>query len=332
MSALTHATPAKTDTDPSQSDLGVARRVLAQAGTGLVMMASELGEEFIQCVSLIAGLEGRLIVSGMGKSGHIGQKIAATLASTGTPAFFVHPAEASHGDLGMISDGDAVLALSNSGETLELSDLVSYTRRFGIPLIGMTGKCQSALAEQSDIVLALPEVGEAGPHGAPTTSTTLMITLGDAIAVALLERRGFTADDYRVFHPGGKLGKGLLKVADIMHTDSEIPLARPDAPMSETILTMTEKTFGTAGVVDDAGQLIGIVTDGDLRRHMAEKMIGMTTSEVMTTAPKTIGPSILAAEALRLMNEWKVTCLFAVDAGKPVGILRMHDILRAGVV
>lgn len=332
MSASTHATQTKTDTDPGQSDLGVARRVLAQAGTGLTMMAAELGEEFVQCVSLIAGLEGRLIVSGMGKSGHIGHKIAATLASTGTPAFFVHPAEASHGDLGMISDGDAVLALSNSGETPELSDLVSYTRRFGIPLIGMTGKSQSTLAEQSDIVLCLPEVGEAGPHGAPTTSTTLMITLGDAIAVALLERRGFTADDYRVFHPGGKLGKGLLKVADIMHTDSEIPLTRPDAPMSETILTMTEKTFGIAGVVDDAGQLIGIVTDGDLRRHMAEQIIGMTTSEVMTTAPKSIGPKILAAEALRLMNEWKVTCLFAVDAGKPVGILRMHDILRAGVV
>lgn len=332
MAVSTQATQTKAESESGQADLDAARRVLAQAETGLTMMASELGDAFVQCVSLISGLDGRLIVSGMGKSGHIGHKIAATLASTGTPAFFVHPAEASHGDLGMISDGDAVLALSNSGETPELSDLVSYTRRFGIPLIGMTGKRQSTLAEQSDIVLCLPEVAEAGPHGAPTTSTTLMITLGDAIAVALLERRGFTADDYRVFHPGGKLGKSLSKVADLMHKDDEIPLTRPESPMSDTILTMTEKTFGIAGVVDTAGQLIGIVTDGDLRRHMAEQIIGMTTSDVMTDAPKTIGPNTLAAEALRLMNEWKVTCLFVVEDGKPVGILRMHDILRAGVV
>lgn len=315
-----------------ESDLSVARRVIGQAGNGLSAMADELGEEFIQCIETLSQLKGRVIVSGMGKSGHIGHKIAATLASTGTPAFFVHPAEASHGDLGMISDTDAVLALSNSGETAELSDLVSYTRRFGIPLIGMTGRRQSTLAEQSDIVLCLPDVEEAGPHGAPTTSTTLMITLGDALAVALLERRGFTADDYRVFHPGGKLGKSLLKVTDLMHVGDEIPLAQPAAPMSETILTMTNKTFGIVGVVDDAGALIGIVTDGDLRRHMADGLVGMSTSAVMTSEPKTIGPQTLAAEALRLMNNWKVTCLFAVDGGKPVGILRMHDILRAGVV
>lgn len=312
--------------------LAVARRVIGQAETGLSAMSAELGEEFSQCIETLSGLQGRVIVSGMGKSGHIGHKIAATLASTGTPAFFVHPAEASHGDLGMISDTDAVLALSNSGETSELSDLVSYTRRFGIPLIGMTGKRKSTLAEQSDIVLCLPDVEEAGPHGAPTTSTTLMITLGDAIAVALLERRGFTADDYRVFHPGGKLGKSLFKVTDLMHTGNELPLTKPDTPMSETILTMTNKTFGTVGVVDEGDQLIGIVTDGDLRRHMADGLIGMSTADVMTANPKTIAPNILAAEALRLMNTWKVTCLFAVDDGKPVGILRMHDILRAGVV
>lgn len=315
-----------------ESDVAVARRVIGQAGGGLSAMADELGAEFVQCVETIANLEGRLIVSGMGKSGHIGHKIAATLASTGTPAFFVHPAEASHGDLGMISDTDAVLALSNSGETAELSDLVSYTRRFGIPLIGMTGKRESTLAEQSDTVLCLPDVEEAGPHGAPTTSTTLMITLGDAIAVALLERRGFTADDYRVFHPGGKLGKSLFKVLDLMHAGEEIPLTQPDAPMSETILTMTNKTFGIVGVVNDDGMLTGIVTDGDLRRHMADGLIGMSTAEVMTSDPKTIGPHTLAAEALRFMNNWKVTCLFVVDGGKPVGILRMHDILRAGVV
>ncbi len=318
--------------DPGASDLAVARRVIAQAVTGLSAMAADLGDEFAQCVTLIASLKGRVIVSGMGKSGHIGHKIAATLASTGTPAFFVHPAEASHGDLGMISDIDAVLALSNSGETAELSDLVSYTRRFGIPLIGITGKRESTLAEQSDIVLCLPDVEEAGPHGAPTTSTTLMITLGDAIAVALLENRGFTADDYRVFHPGGKLGKSLLKVTHIMHTGDDIPLTHPTSLMSDTIITMTNKTFGIAGVVDDSGALVGIVTDGDLRRHMADKLIGMATVDVMTTKPKTIKSTTLAAEALRLMNEWKVTCLFVVDDGKPVGIVRMHDVLQAGVV
>ncbi|MEQ9445760.1 MAG: KpsF/GutQ family sugar-phosphate isomerase [Rhodospirillaceae bacterium] len=318
--------------DPGASDLAVARRVIAQAVTGLSAMAADLGDEFAQCVTLIASLKGRVIVSGMGKSGHIGHKIAATLASTGTPAFFVHPAEASHGDLGMISDIDAVLALSNSGETAELSDLVSYTRRFGIPLIGITGKRESTLAEQSDIVLCLPDVEEAGPHGAPTTSTTLMITLGDAIAVALLESRGFTADDYRVFHPGGKLGKSLLKVAHIMHTGDDIPLTHPTSLMSDTIITMTNKTFGIAGVVDDAGVLVGIVTDGDLRRHMADQLIGMATVDVMTTKPKTIKSTTLAAEALRLMNEWKVTCLFVVDDGKPMGIVRMHDVLQAGVV
>ncbi|MEQ8735848.1 MAG: KpsF/GutQ family sugar-phosphate isomerase [Rhodospirillaceae bacterium] len=318
--------------DPGASDLAVARRVIAQAVTGLSAMAADLGDEFAQCVTLIASLKGRVIVSGMGKSGHIGHKIAATLASTGTPAFFVHPAEASHGDLGMISDIDAVLALSNSGETAELSDLVSYTRRFGIPLIGITGKRESTLAEQSDIVLCLPDVEEAGPHGAPTTSTTLMITLGDAIAVALLESRGFTADDYRVFHPGGKLGKSLLKVTHIMHTGDDIPLTHPTSLMSDTIITMTNKTFGIAGVVDDTGVLVGIVTDGDLRRHMADQLIGMATVDVMTTKPKTIKSTTLAAEALRLMNEWKVTCLFVVDDGKPVGIVRMHDVLQAGVV
>ena len=332
MAPSTPATHVKADQDNGQADLGVARRVLSQAGNGLSKMAAELGDEFVRCVTLVSGLEGRLIVSGMGKSGHIANKIAATLASTGTPAFFVHPAEASHGDLGMISDGDAVIALSNSGETPELSDLVSYTRRFAIPLIGMTGKRESTLAEQSDIVLCLPDVGEASPHGSPTTSTTLMITLGDALAVALLERRGFTADDYRLFHPGGKIGKSLFKVTDLMHTDGEIPLTHPDSPMSDTILTMTTKTFGIAGVVDEDGSLIGIVTDGDLRRHMDGQLVDMPTSDVMTTNPRTVGPNMLAAEALRLMNEWKVTCLFAVEDGKPVGILRVRDILRAGVV
>jgi len=318
--------------EAAAADLDVARRVIGQAEHGLSALSDSLGDEFVRCVELLGELKGRVIVSGMGKSGHIGHKIAATLASTGTPAFFVHPAEASHGDLGMISETDAVLALSNSGETNELSDLVSYTRRFGIPLIGMTGQRESTLAEQSDIVLCLPPVEEAGPHGAPTTSTTLMITLGDAIAVALLERRGFSADDYRVFHPGGSLGKSLLKVRDLMHVGDEIPLTGPDTPMSDAIILMTNKTFGVAGVVGPDEQLQGIVTDGDLRRHMADGLFDMTAADVMTENPKTVDPNILAAEALREMNEWKVTSVFAVKDGKPVGILRMHDVLRAGVV
>jgi arabinose-5-phosphate isomerase len=315
------------------SDLETARRVIDQAKSGLEALAAELGEPFVKCIDIISSLKGRVIVSGMGKSGHIGNKIASTLASTGTPAFFVHPGEASHGDLGMITDSDAILALSNSGETSELSDLVSYAKRFGIPLIGITKRRDSTLAESSDVVLCLPDVGEACPHGlAPTTSTTMMIALGDALAVALLERRGFTADDYRVFHPGGKLGKSLYKVSDIMHVDDEVPVTFPTTPMSETVLTMTNKTFGIAGVVDEQGDLIGIVTDGDLRRHMADSLFSMTARDVMTSNPKVVGPNTLAAEALRLMNEWKVTCLFVVDNNKPVGICRMHDILRAGVV
>ena len=324
---------AKLEAAVISKDLDAARRVIGQAKTGLDVLAAELGEPFIQCIDVIASLKGRVIVSGMGKSGHIGSKIAATLASTGTPAFFVHPGEASHGDLGMIADTDAVIALSNSGETSELSDLVSYAKRFGIPLIGITSKANSTIANSSDIVLCLPDVGEACPHGlAPTTSTTMMIALGDAIAVALLERRGFTADDYRIFHPGGKLGKSLYKVSDIMHVGDEVPLTTPDTKMSDTILTMTNKTFGIAGVVDETGCLIGIVTDGDLRRHMSDHLFTMQTKDVMTKSPKVVDPNTFAAEALRLMNEWKVTCLFAVEDGKPVGICRMHDILKAGVV
>ena len=316
----------------ASADIESARNVIANAATGLNMLSTDLGDQFVQCVDLISNISGRVIVSGMGKSGHIAQKIASTLASTGTPAFFVHPAEASHGDLGMISEADVVIALSNSGETAELSDLISYTRRFDINLIGITGQIDSTLAEQADICLCLPKIQEAGPHGAPTTSTTLMITLGDSIAVALLKRRNFSADDYRVFHPGGKLGQSLFKVEELMHKHGEVPTTGPNTPMSDTIIIMTNKTFGIVGVVDNDGLLIGIVTDGDLRRHMAPNFINLKAREVMTRSPKSVSPDMLAAEALRLMNEWKVTCLFVIQDGKPVGILRMHDILRAGVV
>lgn len=314
-----------------QKDLEAAKRVTLLASKGLITMSDNLGNNFSNCIDILINLTGRAIVTGMGKSGHIGNKIAATLASTGTQAFFVHPAEASHGDLGMISEEDAVIALSNSGETKELFDLMSYTKRFGIPLIGITSIKESTLAENSDVVLCLPEIEEAGPHGVPTTSTTLMISLGDAIAVALLERRGFSAEDYRLFHPGGKLGKSLLKVSDLMHTGDELPITKPDNPMSETIIIMTNKTFGVAGVVNEKNILIGIVTDGDLRRHMSVGLTDMKTLDVMTVKPKKIELNILASEALRLMNSWKVTSLFVVENGSPVGIIRIHDILRAGV-
>ena len=314
-----------------RKDLETAVRVTSLAGNGLIKMGKNLGSSFSDCIDLLSKLNGKVIVTGMGKSGHVGNKIAATLASTGTQAFFVHPAEASHGDLGMIAEDDVVIALSKSGETKELSDLMSYTRRFAIPLIGITSKEESSLAENSDILICLPDIEEAGPHGVPTTSTTLMISLGDAIAVALLERRGFSSDDYRLFHPGGKLGKSLLKVSDLMHRGDEVPLTTPETLMSETIIIMTNKTFGVAGVVNEKNNLIGIVTDGDLRRHMSGKLTNMQTSQVMTSSPKSINPNILASEALRIMNSSKVTCLFVLDNGYPVGIIRIHDILRAGV-
>ncbi|MCB2108433.1 MAG: KpsF/GutQ family sugar-phosphate isomerase [Rhodobacteraceae bacterium] len=309
-----------------------ARHVFALAGEAIAALAGSVGADFTACIDLIAAGTGRVIVSGMGKSAHVGHKIAATLASTGTPAFFVHAAEASHGDLGMIAENDIVLALSNSGETAELADLIAHTRRFGNKLIAMTGKRTSSLGQAADIVLELPPLNEACPLGmAPTTSTTAMIAFGDAIAVALMERRGFSHEDYKVFHPGGKLGRRLLKVGDLMHVGDEMPLIKPDTAMPETILEMTRKTFGIAGVVEN-GKLIGVVTDGDLRRHMSADLFKSTAAGVMTRNPKTTGANILAAEAVRRMNEWKIACLFVVDEGKPVGIIRLHDILRAGAV
>ncbi len=299
---------------------------------GLEALGQNLGEAFCAGIDVLSKVTGRVIVSGVGKSGHVGRKIAATLASTGTPAFFVHAGEASHGDMGMIAPGDAVIAISNSGEAGELRDVVAYTRRFGIPLIAITSRPQSTLAQGADVVLTLPPVGEAcAIVEAPTTSTTLTLALGDALAVALLERRGFTPDDYKIFHPGGHLGRKLYKVEDLMHGVDELPLVAPDAPMSDVVLVMTQKTFGVAGVIDAQGHLIGIVTDGDLRRHIAGNLFSLTAADVMTRTPKFAARNILAAEALRRMNEWKITSVFVVDDYKPVGILRMHDVLRAGV-
>ncbi len=283
-------------------------------------------------VEVILMAEGRVIVSGMGKSGHIARKIAATFASTGTPAQFVHPAEASHGDLGMVMRGDVVMVLSNSGETPELADIVAHTRRFDIPLIGIAARPDSTLLRQSDVAILLPDAPEACDTGVvPTTSTTMALALGDAIAVALMEHRQFTPDQFRVFHPGGKLGARLTRVADLMHTD--LPLVSIGTPMSEALLVISQKGFGVVGVTDPDGYLIGAVTDGDLRRHM-DGLLSLTVEQVMTASPRTIGPEALAEKALAVMNDRKITCLFVVDPAasrSAVGILHIHDCLRAGV-
>lgn len=285
-----------------------------------------------RALDLLTAVTGRVIVTGMGKSGHIARKIAATLASTGTPAQFVHPAEASHGDMGMITAADAVIALSNSGETAELADLITYSRRWHIPLISITGKGDSTLGRAADVTLALPPAGEAGALGlAPTTSTTMMLAMGDALSVGLLERKGFSAEDFRQLHPGGKLGQQLLRVADLMHRAGELPLIDANARMSQALIEMSAKTFGCVGVLGPDGDLVGIVTDGDLRRHMGTDLLGQSVEAVMTKGPRTIGAQALAAEALRIMNEKSITSLFVVDSSKPVGIVRLHDCLRAGV-
>jgi len=285
-------------------------------------------------VDRLASATGRVVVSGMGKSGLIGRKIAATLASTGTPALFVHPAEASHGDLGMIVAGDAVLALSNSGETAELADLVAHARRFGLPLVGITARADSTLARAADVALILPRAAEACPMGlAPTTSTTMQVALGDALAVALLTRRGFTAADFRQIHPGGRLGARLRRVRDLMHTGDAMPLASPDMKMATALVRMTEKRFGCLGITDADGRLRGIITDGDLRRAMGPDLLDRSARDVMTPSPRTIGPDALAVEALHDMNahERPITALFVVDeAGRALGILHLHDLLRAG--
>ncbi|HEX2582112.1 MAG TPA: KpsF/GutQ family sugar-phosphate isomerase [Dongiaceae bacterium] len=314
------------------SGIDSVRSVLRQEARALETLADALDGALSQALDILGRASGRVIVTGMGKSGHVGHKIASTLASTGTPAQFVHPAEASHGDLGMITAQDVVLALSNSGETTELADLLAYTRRFGIPLIAITGRSGSALGQAADVTILLPALPEAGSMGlAPTTSTTMMLALGDALAVALLEKKGFTAEDFRAFHPGGKLGAQLLKVSDLMHRDDEVPLAPRNMRMGEAILIMSAKTFGVVGIVDEAGLLCGIITDGDLRRHMGKDLLDMTAEGVMTPHPLSIRPQALASEAVHLMNAKAVTSLFVLDQGKPSGIIRLHDCLAAGV-
>lgn len=318
--------------DQTQGGLASARRVLRLEAAGIEALSRALDDSFGRAVALIEKATGRVIVTGMGKSGHIARKLAATLASTGTPSVFVHPAEASHGDLGMITEHDAVLAFSNSGETAELADLVNYCKRFGIALIGVTGRAGSALAEAADVTLLLPESPEACPMGlAPTTSTTVMLALGDALAVALLERKGFSADDFHVLHPGGKLGRRLLRVGHIMHSGEAMPIVDGTMVMAEALLVMTAKSFGCVGILGDDGRLEGIITDGDLRRHMAGDLLKLTARQVMTPSPKAIRPDALASEALGFMNARSITTLFVVDDGRPVGIVHLHDVLRAGV-
>ena len=312
--------------------IAVGQRVLNTEAQALSALSAALDESFVRAVEALFDAKGRVVCTGIGKSGHVARKIAATLASTGSPAMFVHAAEASHGDLGMIGQGDVVLALSKSGEARELSDTLAYAKRFSIPIIAVTAVADSQLGRAGDILLLLPDAPEATAEvSAPTTSTTLQMALGDALAVALLERRGFTASDFRVFHPGGKLGAMLRTVGDLMHGEGELPLTREDAPMPQALLEMSEKRFGAVGVVAPDGTLAGLITDGDLRRHM-DGLMDHVAGEVMTRAPLTISPGALAAEALKLMNERRITVLFVVDQGRPVGILHVHDLLRAGVI
>ena len=314
--------------------IAVGRRVLAVESQALSDLSSSLDSRFAAAVEALFNARGKVVCTGMGKSGHVARKIAATLASTGGPAVFVHPAEASHGDLGMVGPDDVILALSKSGEARELADILDYAKRFSIPLLAMTEAPDSALGRAADIVLQLPSAPEAtAAVNAPTTSTTLQMAMGDALAVALLERRGFTAEHFRTFHPGGKLGAMLRTVGDLMHGPGELPLAAPDTPMREALLVMSEKRFGCIGVIGADGALAGIITDGDLRRHI-DGLFDRNAGQVMTPGPKTVPPSMLAFQALTQMTETAPasTVLFVVEAARPVGILHIHDLVRAGVI
>jgi arabinose-5-phosphate isomerase len=318
----------------SDADLIAGRRVLATASQALALLADSLDGGFTRAVGLMLGAKGRIIVSGMGKSGHVARKIASTLSSTGTPAHFVHPAEASHGDMGAIARQDVLLLLSKGGETAELSDIITYAKRFHVPIIAIASNAESSLAKAADVALMLPDAPEACSIGmAPTTSTTMMLSLGDALAVALMERKGFSPDQYRDLHPGGSLGRALVRVSDLMHSGDELPLAGPDTPVPALLLTMASGRLGCVGIVDDAGALLGIVTDGDIRRHAGEGLEKRKASEVMTRGPKIAHPGQLAAEALALMTEKKITQLFVLDAAspRPLGVIHIHDCLRAGL-
>lgn len=328
-------TPAEEQTDATTYCLVSAERTLETEIAGLsavrAALKNGLSAPFQQTFDLIQKSRGRVILTGIGKSGHIGTKIAASLASTGTPSFFVHASEASHGDLGMITEDDVVLALSWSGETQELAGIVAYTRRFKVPLVAITSREDSTLGQAADIVLKLPSVAEACPHGlAPTTSALIQLAIGDALAVALLEGRGFTAQDFRVFHPGGRLGASLKSAKDIMHSGERMPLVPASTSMSVGIVLMTQRGFGVLGVTDELNRLIGIITDGDLRRHVSSNLLEKTAGEIMTRSPKTVSPDTLSASILELVNSLSITSVFVIEDGRPVGIVHLHDLLRIG--
>lgn len=317
----------------SNGDVAEGKRVLEVEAHALLELSKTLGDEFAAAIELLEEIQGRIIITGMGKGGHIGKKIAATLASTGTPSFFVHPGEASHGDLGMITHHDAVIMLSNSGETVELSNLIHYCKRLSIPLISITSHKDSTLAVASDVALILPNIPEACPMGlAPTTSTTMSLALGDAIAVTLLNRKGFSVPDFKMFHPGGKLGQQLKMVKDLMFKGDDLPLVAPATLMGEGIVTMTAKSMGCLLVVDTNNKLLGVVTDGDLRRHMGPTLLETSATDIMTATPKTIGPKALAAEAVAFMNTNKIMNVCVIDDnGILVGLLTMHECLKVGL-
>jgi arabinose-5-phosphate isomerase len=330
-----------TKTTAAMSDQAIeaiasALRTLEAEASGVTALAaalqSDLGPAFVAAADLILKAKGRLIITGLGKSGHIGRKIAATFASTGTPAFFVHAAEASHGDLGMITPDDVIMALSWSGEQPEMKNLITYAKRFKIGVVAITSEATSTLAEAADVALTLPKAREACPHNlAPTTSSLMMLAMGDALAIALLEGRGFTSVDFSVLHPGGKLGAMLKYTRDLMHSGDAVPLKPLGTKMSDALVEMSSKGFGCVGVIDGNGHVVGIVTDGDLRRHMRADLMTVSVDEVMTRNPKTISRDLLAGEALEILNSSKITALLVTDARKPVGIVHLHDLLRAGV-
>ncbi len=318
-----------------QASIASALRTIATEKAGMEALAAALenglSEPFARAVEILAGIGGRVIVTGVGKSGHIGSKLAATLASTGTPAFFVHPAEANHGDLGMIAPDDVIIAMSWSGESVELKGIIAYSRRFSIPLVAITAGENSALGREADVRLLLPRSPEACPHGlAPTTSALLQLVIGDALAVALLEARGFTPDHFRTFHPGGQLGANLTKVREIMHVGDKVPIVASGTGMREAILELSGKGFGCVAIVDDAGALIGIITDGDIRRQIGSDLLSMSVDQVMTRGPKTVGPDTLVAKALQTINASAITALMVEEDGKPIGLVHLHDLLRIG--
>ena len=312
--------------------IAAGKEIIDMEINGLTALKNSLNEDFVKAIDILYNTKGKVVVTGMGKSGHIGSKIAATLASTGTPAFFIHPAEASHGDLGMLAKEDTVLAVSYSGETKELGDIVHYCRRYGICLLSIVSNPESTLARNSDVAIIIPKTQEACPFGlAPTTSTTQSLAMGDALAMVLLDKKGFSRDEFRDRHPGGKLGQILLKVKDLMHTGAGIPLVKTGTPMSEALIEMSAKGVGCTGIIDDRGCLIGVITDGDLRRKMSPSLLSMSVDEVMTKSPKTISATALAVDAMAMMNKFSITGIFITAEGKPVGFIHIHDCMSAGV-